>query len=149
MIKELEEVRKRTRRIHRLTQEYKAMQPSIRAVCLDGMPKGPGTDGLLEQLIDEKQEAQARIWAEVRELVLWQRAARMQLDRLEDRDIELRALCMHYYFGGHTARETCAAISREESTFYRWLRRLRAYDEADEAAENDSRMGDRWEPVTD
>lgn len=132
MINELEEVRKRTCRIRRLTQAYKAMQPSIRAVCLDGMPKGHGADGILEQMIDERQEAEDRIWAEVRELVVWQRAARMQLDRLAPEDFDLRELCMDYYFGGHTVKETCETIQRTESTFYRWLDRLRAYDDEPE-----------------
>ena len=125
MIKELEAVRAARKEKDRLWMEYQALIPTPKSQRLDGMPGcGSGVD-FNALVADLRSEAEQRYKYAADRFCAAERAARAQMGRLTPL---LYSLCLFYYIGGMSEKETQGVMHISESTFKRYRADLKKYD---------------------
>lgn len=125
MIKELEAVRAARIEKERLWGEYQALIPTPGSQGLDGMPRGGSGTDRNAVIVDLRTEAEERYRAAFERFLKAEAAARAQMGRLTP---WLYSLCLYYYIGGMSEKETCKVMSVSESTFKRYRADLKKYE---------------------
>ena len=125
MIRELEAVREARNEKERLWREYQALIPTPQSQGMDGMPRGGGAGDRNAVLVDLRTEAEERYRAAFERFLKAEAAARAQMGRLTP---WLYSLCLYYYIGGMSEKETCKVMSVSESTFKRYRADLIKYE---------------------
>lgn len=121
MYKTLEQIREKVEDIEDLNDQIARLSVTYKSQNYDGMPKGRGGDGIASK-IDDKEYIEKRrkmLIAEKEEL------EEKVSEALEMMPTNLYSFCTYYFLKAFSVEETCKIIEREESTFYRYKRKVR------------------------
>lgn len=121
-LEKLEQIRALTISIRRMQEEYKAMQPTVPPIQLDGMPHGSSSGDAIPRFVSAREALADRITEDCKRLV--------ELDcevkpALADLPAHLFAFAMHYYYDARKVSEIAQANGMGESTLYGYKKELR------------------------
>lgn len=122
ILDKLKEMRRLMLNIQRMTDEYKAMQPTPPPIQIDGMPHGAGEGDAIPRFVSAKDELADRIAKNC----LKYGKLKLEVDPfLDELPAHLLSFCLYYYFNALKVSDISKITGHGKSTLYNYKRELR------------------------